>query len=432
MLLALALALTLACCSAQELDGASVGVDDSGQLVFTNGDATVTLGALVAQLSALSAANAALRAEVCLNGALKPFQSVATIGAIDWEAFSVDGQSYLAVASQSNGNISSLNSSILRFDGSAFVPFQSVPTQGGYDFEFFSINGQSYLAVANMYAEGPIYSINSQILRFDRDSTRFVHLQWVPTQGAVDFEFFSIRNQSYLAIANYRRSRDLSDFSTTSQILRFNGSSFVHFQWVATHGAYDWEFFTIRNESYLAVANFYNGSHRALDSQIMRFNGSGFVPFQAVPTVGAQDWEYFTIGSDSYLAVANSFNGTVSSSPVDSHIFRFDGTRFVVFQAIPATRALDWQFFTVGQHSYLAMANFRSGLTDFSIDSPIFRFNGTGFAPFLTVPTTGAAVWEYFSVGDQSYLAVAHHVNDEGTTRVSANSQIYRIVRPCF
>jgi hypothetical protein len=203
-----ALLAALPLCSAQQQDNASfVGADANGQLLFSDANVSVTLRALVAQLSTLAAGQSALQTAVQAG--------LSTV---------VVGQTALV-------------NEVCRFQGRTSV-FQSIPTQGARAWEFFSINNHSYLAVANWY-NGNSYSINSQILRFDGSS--FVHFQSIPTQGALDWEFFSIAGQSFLAVANHHSA--LTTFSINSQILRVDGSSFAPFQLVPTQGAMDWKFF---------------------------------------------------------------------------------------------------------------------------------------------------------------------------------------------
>ena len=90
------------------------------------------------------------------------------------------------------------------------------------------------------------------------------------------------------------------------------------FQSIPTNGAYDGEFFTINNDSYLAVANMFDGSTYNIDSKIYKWNGTNFVEFQTILTNAALDWEFFTIGSAYYLAVANYSND--STFKIDSNI----------------------------------------------------------------------------------------------------------------
>ena len=55
-------------------------------------------------------------------------------------------------------------------------------------------------------------------------------------------------------------------------------------QSIATNGAFDWEHFTIGSDTYLAVANFRNGSTYNLNSKIYKWNGSSFAEVQSIAT----------------------------------------------------------------------------------------------------------------------------------------------------
>ena len=141
--------------------------------------------------------------------------------------------------------------------------------------------------------------------------------------GQLIGSFFTIGNTSYLAVANQKSN----SFNIPSNIYRFDetqplGSQFVLVQQVSTNGAVDWEFFTIGNTSYLAVANYYNGKSWIISSDIYRFDqtqplGSQLVLVQQISTIGAADWEFFTINNTSYLAVANYYNGNSYNIPSD-------------------------------------------------------------------------------------------------------------------
>ena len=249
------------------------------------------------------------------------------------------------------------------------------------------------------------------------DALKYFEEEWsIPTNGAYDWEFFTIGSDAYLAMANYY---DGSTHNIDSKIYRWNGTVFSVTQSISTRGAFDWEFFTVGSDAYLAVANNHNDATPNIDSKIYRWNGTGFVEFQSIPTLGATDWEFFTIGSDAYLAVANNHNGSTYNN--DSKIYRWNGTSFVEFQSIPTHGARDWQFFTIGSEAYLAMANNYNDST-WNIDSKIYRWNGASFVEFQSIPTNGAFDWEFFIIGSDAYLAMANQYN--GTYNI--NSKIYR------
>lgn len=249
------------------------------------------------------------------------------------------------------------------------------------------------------------------------DCGDFQDFQPIPTNGAMDFEFFRIDDHAYLAVANaYNDSTNNID----SKIYRWDGNTFVEFQSIPTSGAADWEFFTIGTDVYLTVANYQNGSTTNIDSEIYHWNGSSFVSYLPIPTLGAQDWNFFTIGSDHYLAVANSFNG--STYNIDSKIYKWTGSTFTETQSINTSSAFDWQSFTVGSDVFLAVANNYNGSTH-NIDSKIYRWNGSKFAEFQSIPTKGARDWESFKIGSEYYLAVANAEEEGGI--YSINSIIY-------
>ena len=156
-----------------------------------------------------------------------------------------------------------------------------------------------------------------------------------------------------------------------------------------------------------------NGHTTNINSIIYRWNGIVFTEIQSIATNGARDWESFTIGSDTYLAVANHANGSNSGGynyNINSTIYRWNGSSFVHSQDILTNGAFDWESFTIGTDTYLAIANAMG-------DSKIYHWNGSYFAHLQDITTNGARDWESFTIDSNTYLAVA---NDAG------NSEIYR------
>ncbi|RKZ17604.1 hypothetical protein DRQ50_04790 [bacterium] len=86
----------------------------------------------------------------------------------------------------------------------------------------------------------------------------------------------------------------------------------------------DWEFFTISGDHYLAIANYYNGTTLNLNSVIYKWNTGTlqFDSFQSIATNGAFDWHFFTIETDHYLAIANFHNGSTHNA--DSKIYKWN------------------------------------------------------------------------------------------------------------
>lgn len=115
------------------------------------------------------------------------YQEIPTIGALDWESFTINGEAYLAVANFHNDSTHNVDSKIYKWDGTSFIEFQSIPTNGAREWKSFEINGETYLVIANYY-DGSSRNINSKIYKWNGIS--FVDFQEIPTAGAIDWEYF--------------------------------------------------------------------------------------------------------------------------------------------------------------------------------------------------------------------------------------------------
>lgn len=344
------------------------------------------------------------------------YQAIPTNAGSSWEHFVIGNDVFLVVANVYDGSTTNVDSKIYRWNGANFVEFQSIPTNGALDWEFFTIGSDSYLAVAN-YFDGITNDIDSKIYKWD--GTIFNEFQSIPTSLANHWEFFTIGSNSYLAVAN-AHSPTAGGYNVYSKIYKWNGSQFVEFQSFLTNSARDWEFFMMDGNSYLVVANTFNGSSFNIPSRIYKWNESEFVEFQSIITNGAIGWEYFNLNNESYLALANGSNG--STGNISSKIYKWNSSSFVEFQSIPTHGAYDWEYFTIGDDAFLAMPNNYDG-SNFNIDSKIYKWSGSNFGEFQTIPTNGATDWEFFTIGNNGYLVVASNTNGSSP---NINSKIYK------
>ncbi len=79
----------------------------------------------------------------------------------------------------------------------------------------------------------------------------------------------------------------ISLFNLVPPALAQGGDAFfVEVQAIPTNGARDWEFFTIGSNHYLVVANGHT------DSKIYKWDGSSFAETQVISTSSATDWEF--------------------------------------------------------------------------------------------------------------------------------------------
>ena len=347
------------------------------------------------------------------------FQTIATSGAQDWEAFTIGSDTYLAVAHNYDGTNFELDSKIYKWDGTQFSLHQSIASSGAADWESFEIGADTYLALANHQSSGSIFQLDSKIYKWN--GSQFAEHQSIPTSGAHDMESFVIGSNTYLAVGYHRD--DGGTYNLNSEIFVWNSgnSQFVVTQTIATNGAADWHAFTIGADTYLAVANQYDGQTRALNSVIYKWNGSSFVSNQSISTVGAFDWESLVIGSDTYLAVAQYNNDTVAYSQ-NSTIYKWDGTQFKEFQSIATDGITDWEPFEIGDDTFLAAANQYDG-TSFEKSSKLYQWNGTEFVQVQAISTKGNLDWAFFTIDSTNYLAVANKKNDSS---VNIDSVIYK------
>jgi len=301
----------------------------------------------------------------------------------------------------------------------AFVPYQYVWTNHATDWEFFNVQNNIYLAVANWF-DGKSHDVDSVI--YDWDGKQFNEALKLPVQGVNGLHGFQINEDRYLAATYYE--------STYVSLLKWREGRFVESQQLTLPYARDTQELSIGARHFLAVASHYDPAKKtyAVDSKIYEWNGETFVEYQSLPTQGAMRLESFVIAGETYLAIANNFNGT--SHNVDSRIYKWDGHAFAEFQSIRTHAAVEWKAFEVGGVKYLAIANNYDDHTH-NVDSVIYRWTGASFSEFQRIPTLGAASWEAVSVKGQIFLAVANHY-DSNTSSYNTNSAIYKWTGAAF
>ena len=70
-------------------------------------------------------------------------------------------------------------------------------------------------------------------------------------------------------------------------------------------GTHDVKSFNINGDTFLAFADHYDESNYNIDSFIYKWDGSKFVLFQSIPTRGAFAWHPFVMCGQTFLGVAN-------------------------------------------------------------------------------------------------------------------------------
>lgn len=246
-------------------------------------------------------------------------QELPANAARDVEYFEIDGSHYIAVANHRKGDNLATESQVLRWNAGTkrFDPFQSIPTIGAMDWTHFTISGYHFLAVANAF-NGHSTRVDSVIYVWHSNS--FVVFQTIETTSACDWEYFEVDGQSFLAVANAfnygpQNPSKKDPYTVDSVIYRLNKSKryFEKFQIIRTHSIIDWEFFKVGAESYLIASNTLRDLKSFEDeprAQTVIYRWQGVEKFVPAHRLNLQqpsaDWEALYDGGQVYLVSANS------------------------------------------------------------------------------------------------------------------------------
>lgn len=183
----------------------------------------------------------------------------------------------------------------------------------------------------------------------------------------------------------------------------------------------------------------FNAHRLILHRESMKAGKHGFISFeyvQRILTHGARDFEYFSMKNNHYIVVANEFSQLIThnaaSSPkrvsisndyeVDSIIYWWSGRFFVEWQRIPTNGAVRWSSFQgPNKETFLAVANSRSQALIYVYDQIKGLFKPTavqGVNPVASnsiIPDVRSV--KAFSLGNITYLAVANF-NESGGSNV--------------
>jgi hypothetical protein len=265
-------------------------------------------------------------------------QTIATQGVRDVELWTIGSEVFAGVAnhySTTVGSGYSQTSRVYKWNaGTAqFGSPQGIATLGALDFESFTIGGRPMLAIANQYS-GSSYDTNSFVYGWNAGSGQYVLNQTLATRGATLFESFVAGGEAYLLVANY--ASGTGTHATTSEMWRWSAfaGQFVSQQLIATVGAYGWTTFEYGGTTFAAYASYYTGSSHSSTSVVYSLNSvtRQLVPVTSVATLGARGVVSFFIGGVPRIAFAHHYTG--SSYSTTSPLFRFNGTVLVREQSI--------------------------------------------------------------------------------------------------
>nr|CAB3267309.1 thrombospondin-type laminin G domain and EAR repeat-containing protein-like [Phallusia mammillata] len=305
-----------------------------------------------------------------------PFQNIPINNVMHWNFFQIGYDNYLAAS------VLSSNCIIFRWARRRrkFVLSQRLVVVNARNSEFFSQDGRHFLAVADYGQEGGFVS-NPRSVIFEFRDGRFEVFQYLETKGAVDVTFFSVENSVFCLVFASAYHQD--SFVVPSPIFcAFSPTlKFDNYQDIVTYGATDWEFFKINDRYFLVVANAVNSTQpirredkvNSTDSVIYELNlfQRQFHVYQKISTQNAYDWEFFTIGAQYFLAVTSTF--AIDDGTPNVKIYRWKGyEKFVLEHTLPFGSALDIDYIPINGDHYLAVSNPKtSASSDYRSKDPL-------------------------------------------------------------
>jgi hypothetical protein len=174
------------------------------------------------------------------GNAFRHFQSIPTAWGYNWRHFSISGGHFLAYADHM------LPSTIYRWTGAAFEPFQALEGKGGRAFLFFEDNSAAFLAFAKILGDTLLYRWNG---------TAFVEHQTLSGPGGREFAYLEHKGERYVIQVNFITGTPASpNTALASVIYRLEAGRLNVVGTFSTSGGTDAAAFSIRDQSFVAIA----------------------------------------------------------------------------------------------------------------------------------------------------------------------------------
>jgi hypothetical protein len=236
-------------------------------------------------------------------------------------------------------------------------------------------------------------------------------LQRIRTSGARAVEPCAVGGHDLLAVPQLavdipgeKAAMNGGDSDTDLLLLRRVDGRFVRFATLPAPGGEDAEFFTIGDDSYLAVASIRSGSgpyRYATESTIFVWRDAGFVPFQRIQTFAAKQFRHWSIGGRHFLGLAQGVRlPGLEAHNEPSVVLEWDGTRFVEFQRVESEWAYNWHAFRVEDNWFVAHAEHLG-------PSVLYRWDGRRLEPHQELIARAGRAFATFRRGDSHHLVVA-------------------------
>lgn len=231
-----------------------------------------------------------------------------------------------------------------------------------------------------------------------------------PSITPTHFEFFEMDGIPYMSQANYGRGSNKPDPGSAAHLnirrLDVPGDHplFVVQNLFNGRGIYESHHFQIGSEHYLATAEFVAGA--VTETHIYKWNGLRFIEYQTLPTGGSLSLQSFHVDNEHYLVI------NVRSDQSGLYIYKWDGTAFQLDHQMEAgPEYFDLEAFTItdrfmGRQLFLASIDNYPDPASGLKRSRILKWNSTSqrFDEFQSFLAERARTWHHFEHQGVDYL----------------------------
>jgi hypothetical protein len=351
-------------------------------------------------------------------------QRLDTSGARAVHLFTLDGALRLAIPQLAidqpdtpaamNGGNSNTTLRLYRWAGDGFVADGELPVPGGEDATFFRIGSAEFLATASIRTGAGPYELNCESTIFRRKQGQWQRFQGIATFAAKQWHFFSFAGRCFLALAQgVVHDGIVARHPARSRIYEWNGTHFVEFQELDGPWGYNYQYFELDGQHFLAYAD------HVSPSVLLRWNGTAFTRFQELAPRGGRAFKLFRADGGTYLAFANLLG--------ESILFQWRDGAFSPHQTLSGPGAREFAVLQTLNGLYLIQANFIHGTpaapkTD--LTSFVFHWQQGKLQKVEEFATYGATDAAIFAAGGQIYVAVANSLSRD--IRFRESSVVYR------
>jgi EPTP domain len=356
---------------------------------------------------------------------LQVLQRLPTSGARAVVPFELDGSLYLAIpqlaedvpgqAPHMNAGNSDIDTIVYRWQGGRFLEAERMRVPGGEDVVSFRIGAERFLAIASVRTGSGPYDLNAVSKIYRRQDGAWLPFQEIPTFAAKQWHYFSFAGRHFLGLAQGVTVPGAEPrHPRQSCIFEWDGTRFVEFQTLEGRWGYNWDFFELDGERFLAYADHTSASC------LHRWDGERFVVFQNFSEQGGRAFLFFEAERSAWLAFANIAG--------ESSLYRWNGSRFAPHQSLGGPGGREFALIRTEADLHLVRICFIQGTpaapkTD--LTSQIYRWEEGRFVTICEFPTFGGTAAAAFERDGEHFLAVSNSLTAD--IRFRQDTVIYRL-----